>query len=214
MVSSVILSTFDVCEFAPSALLPVIPHEPLNIPEVMPIPLPAREADILVAMKAGDGAPISHPQKPKKKRGRPKKTAEELEVTSIKREARRAETARNRVPCPCCTKTYASSGGLRQHMDKHHPEPGSVAKYVCGFCDIIHACRSNLKRHELSCKKNPSAIAAGSVECEFKCDVCGYGFKQKGNMLTHRLKLHPDSPTSAAAACCSQGTMRSVTETQ
>lgn len=94
----------------------------------------------------------------------------------------------SRFQCTQCTKTYAGKGGLKQHMDKHHPEPGAVAKYVCGFCDKIHACKSNLERHKLSCKKNSCRIASGSDACKFKCNICGHGSKQKANMLKHQAK--------------------------
>jgi len=166
---------------------------------------------------------VSEIEKPKKKLGRPRRTAEELEAANVRHEALQAEITRyrvvpqaeiyrERVPCLCCSKTYASMGGLRQHMNKHHSEPGTISKYVCGFCDRVHACRSNLERHEISCKKNPDAITAGSAECEFKCDVCGHGFKQKINMISHRFKKHTNSYPPVCGndnVRCSHGTIES-----
>ena len=96
-----------------------------------------------------------------------------------------------RAQCPHCPKNYAGKGGLKQHTDKHHPTGEWYDKsYACKFCQRSHACRENMERHLLSCKKNPKAINAGSEECKFECDVCKQRFKAKGNMETHRLKKH------------------------
>ena len=134
-------------------------------------------------------------EKPKKKRGRPKKVKEVVVVTEAMQARSDNSLALSElitwISCPCCPKTYSGRGGLKQHMDMHHPEPGALAKYVCEFCDRAHACRSNLERHKLSCKKNPVSIAAGSVDCKFKCEACGHGFKQKVNMLMHRCSCSP-----------------------
>ena len=99
----------------------------------------------------------------------------------------------NRVQCPRCDKTYAGKNGLKQHMDKHHAEPGSQPKNQCGYCNKIHACSSNLKRHMLSCKKSPYYIKPH--EGKFVCGDCAdnkihCAFKQKCNLVSHCRNNH------------------------
>jgi hypothetical protein len=102
-----------------------------------------------------------------------------------------------RVQCPHCPKTYAGKGGLKQHMDKHHPVEGAKPKYQCRFCDKNHACSSNLKRHLLSCKDSSDYIkpSEGKFICE-ECVGCGVNraFKTKGNLHTHCVKFHICKP--------------------
>ena len=94
-----------------------------------------------------------------------------------------------RHACNYCSKDYASSGGLRQHIDsKHWKELGLLPKYVCIFCERPHECKSNLNRHYLSCKKNPDRINV--CDGEFKCDKCPRAFKQKGGLKQHMDKQH------------------------
>ena len=93
-----------------------------------------------------------------------------------------------KIPCLHCSKTYKGAGGLKQHMDKHHPEPGALPKYQCKYCERNHACSGNLKRHIDSCKSNPDRILSG--EGQFKCEVCSRGFKQKGNLKKHLETQH------------------------
>lgn len=98
-----------------------------------------------------------------------------------------------RVQCPNCPKNYAGTGGLKQHMDKHHPEPGSQPRYQCGFCWRSHANSSNLERHLMSCKKNSDRVVP--LDGKFTCEECASvgihkGFKAKGGLFTHCNKNH------------------------
>lgn len=109
-----------------------------------------------------------------------------------------------RVQCPECSNTYAGKGGLKQHMDKHHPVDIDK-KYMCEFCDRNHACSENLKRHLMSCKKNPDKIKPS--EGKFKCEECEvpHAFKQKINLINHCFKIHNiPKPVSlrSSNACC------------
>lgn len=111
----------------------------------------------------------------------------------------------DRVQCPECSNTYAGKGGLKQHMDKHHPVDIDK-RYLCEFCDLNHECLSNLKRHILSCKSNPDKIkeSEGKFICE-ECDV-PRGFKQKTNLINHCFRIHNiPRPVSlrSSNACCS-----------
>ena len=109
-----------------------------------------------------------------------------------------------RIQCPQCSKTYAGKGGLKQHMDKHHLVD-IEQKYMCDFCHRIHACSENLKRHLLSCNKNPDKI--NTSEGKFKCEECEvpHAFKQKINLINHCFKVHNiPKPVSlrSSNACC------------
>ena len=109
-----------------------------------------------------------------------------------------------RIQCPECDKTYAGKGGLKQHMDKHHPVDIDK-KYMCEFCNRNHACTSNLKRHLMSCKSNPDRIKAS--ESKFICEECDvpHTFKQKINLINHCFKIHNiPKPVSlrSSNACC------------
>ena len=42
---------------------------------------------------------------------------------------RATQTATIRFPCPDCDKTYAGTGGLKQHMDLKHPTPDQKPKH-------------------------------------------------------------------------------------
>jgi len=109
----------------------------------------------------------------------------------------------SRVQCPNCPKTYASKGGLKQHMDKHHSEPGSQPKYDCQFCNRSHACSSNLSRHLLSCKGNPDKIRPD--EGRFVCKHCAClgihrAFKANGGLFSHCNKHHQEVTMSPSAS--------------
>jgi hypothetical protein len=118
----------------------------------------------------------------------------EIKCTSVlKPNISKSKINTHRVQCPNCSKTYAYKGGLKQHMDKHHPEPGSQPKYMCEYCDKSHACSSNLARHLLSCKNSPDYIKPS--EGKFICEECAgneihRAFKTKGNLIGHCNKKH------------------------
>jgi uncharacterized Zn-finger protein len=98
-----------------------------------------------------------------------------------------------RHACPYCSKDYAGANGLKQHIDKKHwEELGLQPKFVCKFCARPHECTSNLKRHLLSCKRNPDRIT--TEEGAFECGECSKRFKTKGNLRQHMDKNHPDVP--------------------
>jgi len=98
-----------------------------------------------------------------------------------------------RFHCPDCPKTYASQGGLKQHIDVMHPTANSKPKYACQYCNKNHYNSCNLNRHTLSCIHNPKRITPS--EGKFICVECANNnihkaFKQKGNLQTHRKKIH------------------------
>ena len=86
--------------------------------------------------------------------------------------------------CPDCSKSYSNLGGLKQHRDHKHPEPGAKPKYECEHCHKTHANSSNLKRHLLSCGPNKITPAEG----QYVCNECGFTAKQKGGVKQHKCK--------------------------
>lgn len=106
-----------------------------------------------------------------------------------------SKSTQSRVQCPYCPKDYSTKGGLRQHMDKHHPEPDQPPKYQCQFCYRNHACNSNLLRHLLNCKSNPDRLLPS--EGAFRCCVCDYRCKQKGGLKGHMNKKHTEEEFEA-----------------
>lgn len=114
----------------------------------------------------------------------------------------------SRIQCLQCDKTYAGKGGLKQHMDTHHPADGVDLKYPCEFCDRNHLCSKNLNQHLLSCKSNPERIKP--TEAKYRCDECDKvnvcrAFKQNDALIKHCQKDHGIARPIAlrtANSCC------------
>ena len=58
--------------------------------------------------------------------------------------------------------------------------PSHRSRFQCQYCDKAFPFKSRLDRH----------VLAHTGETPFHCDICGKGFKQKRNMLCHKISAH------------------------
>lgn len=89
--------------------------------------------------------------------------------------------------CSICDKSYKTAGGLHQH--KYYKHSSKRPEHTCTYCDYTHYIKGTMRQHLMSC---PKAKLAGYVSPSslFKCDLCKYTAKQKGNLSAHRFKMH------------------------
>ena len=81
--------------------------------------------------------------------------------------------------CGTCGKVFPSAGRLTLHMNVHKDE--KERPYKCDVCEKGFSAPASLKNHKL--------LHTGE---KLKCEYCDYTAVQKGNLKSHRLKLHKD----------------------
>jgi len=81
--------------------------------------------------------------------------------------------------CIQCGKVFPSAGKLKLHMNVHKDE--KERPFKCDVCEKGFSAPASLKNHKL--------MHTGEA---FKCEFCSYTAVQKGNLKTHRFKLHKD----------------------
>ena len=81
--------------------------------------------------------------------------------------------------CATCGKSFPTRGRLELHMNVHKEDKEKPFK--CDVCEKGFSASASLKNHKL--------LHTGEVH---KCEYCEYTAVQKGNLKTHRLKLHKD----------------------
>jgi len=81
--------------------------------------------------------------------------------------------------CVTCGKIFPTRGRLELHMNVHKEDKEKPFK--CDVCEKGFSASASLKNHKL--------LHTGEVH---KCEYCEYTAVQKGNLKTHRLKLHKD----------------------
>jgi len=81
--------------------------------------------------------------------------------------------------CNQCGKSFPSTGRLKIHMNVHKDDKAKPFK--CDVCEKGFSSAASLKNHKL--------LHTGEVH---KCEYCEYTAVQKGNLKTHRLKIHKD----------------------
>jgi len=81
--------------------------------------------------------------------------------------------------CPTCGKRFSDLGKLKRHMNIHKPE--KEKPYKCDECGKTFSSPTGLKIHKL--------LHSGEL---FRCEFCEYTNVQKGNLKTHRLKVHKE----------------------
>ena len=77
--------------------------------------------------------------------------------------------------CGRCGKRFPSAGRLKLHMNVHKEEK----PFKCDVCEKGFSGPASLKNHKL--------LHTGE---SFKCEYCDYSAVQKGNLKTHRMKVH------------------------
>merc|ERR1712096_198559 len=77
--------------------------------------------------------------------------------------------------CGRCGERFSSAGKLKLHMNVHKDDK----PYKCDVCEKGFSGPASLKNHKL--------LHTGET---FKCEYCDYSAVQKGNLKTHRLKVH------------------------
>ena len=124
------------------------------------------------------------------------------------REHGQAEHSGKVFECPKCKKRYSKKRVLKRHLEEKHSaehgvsvksEPGSEANSSmetkrpqgtprnCEVCDKVFYNPASLKMHmNIHLDKKP-----------FACEFCGWGFAQKGNMLSHAKKCSNNSEKTA-----------------
>jgi len=85
----------------------------------------------------------------------------------------------NSESCYQCGESFRSKEKLRQHLKLHKEE--KVKPFACDVCEKSFSVPSSLKSHKL--------IHSGE---RLKCEFCDYSAVQKGNLKTHKLKVHKD----------------------
>lgn len=90
----------------------------------------------------------------------------------------------NKYSCKYCDKEFNDSQALHKHTYYLHI---SKKKYICEYCGKYEYSKAILKQHINSCA---SALESGFEPELFDCDLCDKSFKQKGNLHSHREKMH------------------------
>ena len=81
--------------------------------------------------------------------------------------------------CNKCGKVFPSAGKLKLHMNVHKDE--KERPFKCDVCEKGFSAPTSLKNHKL--------LHTGET---LKCEFCSYTAVQKGNLKSHRLKVHKD----------------------
>jgi len=79
--------------------------------------------------------------------------------------------------CTTCGKVFGKADKLKRHMNVHKSEKEKPFK--CDECGKTFSSSSGLKTHKL--------LHSGEL---LKCEFCEYTNVQKGNLKTHRMKVH------------------------
>merc|ERR1719186_261630 len=87
--------------------------------------------------------------------------------------------------CGQCGKRFASAGSLKLHLNVHKEDK----PYKCDVCEKGFSAPASLTNHKL--------LHTGET---FRCDYCDYSAVQKGNLKSHRLKVHKDIIENEKAA--------------
>merc|ERR1712142_431170 len=111
-------------------------------------------------------------QADKKEKLKPKKKKEKVV------EAQGAENVDEKT-CATCGKMFPTAGRLQLHMNVHKED--KEKPYKCDVCEKGFSSSASLKNHKL--------LHTGEVH---KCEFCEYTAVQKGNLKTHRMKVHKD----------------------
>ena len=90
----------------------------------------------------------------------------------------RTEHVGKRFTCPRCQCTYASKGGLTEHVRHIHD---NASRYRCDTCGKGFIIRSDYYDH----------LAAHTGVKQYVCSVCLKEFTRKSNMKAHMLQFHP-----------------------
>ena len=90
----------------------------------------------------------------------------------------RTEHVGKRFTCPRCPCTYASKGGLTEHVRLIHE---NAARYRCDTCGKGYSIRSHYYGH----------LAAHTGVKRYVCSVCLTEFTRKSTMKAHMLQFHP-----------------------
>ena len=83
-----------------------------------------------------------------------------------------------RFTCPRCPCTYASKGGLTEHVRHIHE---NAARYRCETCGKGFSIRSHYYDH----------LAVHTGVKQYVCSVCLKGFTLTRTLKAHMLHLHP-----------------------
>ena len=89
----------------------------------------------------------------------------------------RTEHVGKRFTCPRCPCTYASKGGLTEHVRHIHE---NAARYRCDTCGKGFSIRSIYYDH----------LAAHTGVKRYVCSVCLKEFTRKSSMKAHMLLIH------------------------
>ena len=87
--------------------------------------------------------------------------------------------------CDLCDKISVSERTLRDHMKTVHKKVGA---FKCDTCDKTFNAQKFLYRHQNQ-RKNHRNICKTEKEIH-RCDLCGKTFSMKGNLTSHKLKIH------------------------
>lgn len=89
--------------------------------------------------------------------------------------------------CPNCKKCFSRKDNLIVHLrtcgPSETPTSSAGASVQCSFCPYKSSFKSNIKRHEKVCAKNPE-----STDVSFKCKKCHLEFKRSDNLAVHQKK--------------------------
>jgi len=85
----------------------------------------------------------------------------------------------SKFACPTCGKVFGKTDKLRRHMNVHKSEKEKPFK--CDICEKTFSSSTGLKTHKL--------LHSGELH---KCEFCEYSNVQKGNLKTHRMKVHKE----------------------
>ena len=119
----------------------------------------------------------------------------------------------NKFPCEMCTKDFFKEAALKNHVAKVHPGP-----YQCNFCKAKpFTDREKFKQH-CDEKHSGNCVTCDLCELQFSsgrnlqiheqhshlkthlCDLCGYSFSRKDEMLEHLKFNHFDGDEVALNA--------------
>merc|ERR1719427_2176787 len=115
-------------------------------------------------------------------------------VCGVNKDHSKKKKKRNSVPesevvdgktCGQCGKRFASASSLKLHLNVHKEDK----PYKCDVCEKGFSAPASLTNHKL--------LHTGET---FKCEYCDYSAVQKGNLKSHRWKVHKDIIENEKAA--------------